>query len=403
MKKIHASFFLLFFFLNISAQEDVVKQQILNYKDSEYDFVNKGRRLLADYLKDFKAEDAVKVRKSLLNEFDGKVSEVFYIGEYIHLLFWTTEFEELLNYLKQVDFNEPVSNNVATSAQTDNLFSSLFQHTSQFSDVIELDIKNAELSDMDRDFLLLLLKDMAVIIPSNERETSPHTSEINEMADIFLANYLGSPYESIVREQIRLVYKESDHGMYIDFSLGPILTQGNLQKTMGNGFGMDILFEYRHRKLTGMFGFGFYGLTLNEDVPVNETIWKKDAGATSAHLYLNAGYLAFENHRWSIYPFAGAGYTGFSAAEDDIKEDDRLDKLGIHSFFTQAGVGIDLKIKSLRDYNYNSPYPSTDSRISLKYTFRAPRLGRKNDYFDGAMHLVSLSYGFGGRSKERDL
>ncbi|MDR0422261.1 MAG: hypothetical protein LBH72_04535, partial [Proteiniphilum sp.] len=324
MKRITTSLLLLWTLSSLIAQENSIREQILGYKDSEYDFVNKGRRLLAARLQDYEIQEAINVKNGLLDEFRGNVSEVFYIGEYIHLLLLTGEFDELLNYLKQVDFEQPVSHNVRVSSQTDGFFTTVFTQMTENADILEMDIKDAVQDGMERDFLLLLLHDIAVSVPPAQRSRSPHTAEINQMADRFLFIYPGSPYEQFVREHIRLVYKETDWGMYGDIGFGAAFNQGNLSRQFANGTVMDMSFECRHRKLMGIFGFELSGHQLKRDLPVNNTIWEEKRHSLMGNMYLNAGYLVFENRRWSIYPYIGGGFTGYSAAEKDIEENERL-------------------------------------------------------------------------------
>jgi hypothetical protein len=110
----------------------------------------------------------------------------------------------------------------------------------------------------------------------------------------------------------------------------------------------------------------------------------------------------FENRRWSIYPYIGGGFTGYSAAEKDIEENERLKRTGLNSFFTQAGAGIDLKILS-GSYGVYPTLASPDCRLSLKYTYRMPRFERKDPSLSGSQHIITLSYGIGGRGRKRDL
>ncbi len=397
------SFMLLSLFSGLSAQENDIKAQILSYKDSDYNFINKGRRLLIDNLQASRIEEAINVKNALLNEFDGNVSEVFYNIEYIHLLYWTGEFGELLNYLRQVDFEQSVSNNVRFSSQTDNFSKAVYAHTIENKDILEIDIKNGELDDMERDFLLLLLNEIVSSSSQNDQGNLSHIDKINEQADQFLANHPGSPYEKLVREQIRFVVKDSHWGSYMDFGLATVLYQGDLSRQFNPGVGVDLLFEYRHRQLMGMFGAGVLSSTLRQDFQIKNTTWKKGSGATLGSVYLNAGFLVFENHKWSIYPYAGVGFTGYEAVENDTKEDENLKKLGLNSFFTQLGVGIDLKIKSFFIDNLSPYRSSTDSRISLRYSYRKPHFERKDPLLSGSQHLITLSWGLGGRGKERDL
>lgn len=397
-KKIALLWILLLAAMNIHSQEDTIKAQILSYKDSEYDFLNKGRRLLLEHLQSNKLHDVIAVKNSLLHEFDGNVSAVFYNSEYVHLLYWAGEFSELLNYLKQVDLEQPVTNNVMVSAQTDQFFTTVQSYLIENPDILEMDIKNALLEDVETDFLLLLLHDLAILNQQREQPNAEQRMRINQMADVFLTNYQDSPYHPFVRENIRWVYKEKDWGFYMDIGFGAALLQGDLSHQFNNGALMDMLFEYRHRRMLGMLGFGFSGHILKEDLPINETTWKKGASATMGNIYLNAGVLVFENRKWSIYPYGGIGYTGFSALQKDIDEDENLEKLGLNSFFTQLGLGVDMK------FNVSpSIYTSSNSRLSLKYVYRMPHFDRKDPILKGSQHIITLSYGIGGRGLERDL
>ena len=163
-----------------------------------------------------------------------------------------------------------------------------------------------------------------------------------------------------------------------------------------------MLLEYRHRKLMGMIGFGFSGQRLKKDLQINNTIWEEESSATFGFGYLNAGYLVFENNRWSIYPYAGIGGGGFSADEQDIKEDQNLKNLKLGTFFTQVGIGFDFKFAGGHYYNPYGTIGTLGSRVSLKYTYRMLQLERKDPLLKGHQHLITLSYGIGGRNKVRD-
>ena len=88
-----------------------------------------------------------------MKENEGNVYNTFYPIEYIYLLYWTEDYKELTDFIKQVDFNHPVSNSVAILARVDNLYPTLIQKTIEHKDILLIAIQNSSETDMDKDFL----------------------------------------------------------------------------------------------------------------------------------------------------------------------------------------------------------------------------------------------------------
>ena len=88
----------------------------------------------------------------LLKENEGNVYNTFYPIEFIYILYWTEEYNELIDFIKQVDFTLPVSNSVRIFAATDNMFTSLLQQTVENKDLLLVFIEESEVSEMDKEF-----------------------------------------------------------------------------------------------------------------------------------------------------------------------------------------------------------------------------------------------------------
>jgi len=132
--------------LNSFSQNDSLRSEILNYEQSKHDFLDKGRRLLLDH---FEKSDLFKVKEVkdlLLEENGGNIYNTFYPIEYIYILYWTEEYDELIDFIKQVDFTLPVSNSVRILAATDNMFTTLLQQTVENKDMLLLFIKESNIS-----------------------------------------------------------------------------------------------------------------------------------------------------------------------------------------------------------------------------------------------------------------
>ncbi len=119
----------------------------------------------------------------------------------------------------------------------------------------------------------------------------------------------------------------------------------------------------------GIFGFGFSGHTLDDDIKINGVTWANSSSATLGLGYLNAGYLLVDTKRVSIYPFIGGGYIGFSTSQNVYKEIPELEKLQLNSWFPQVGFGFDYKFKIPKLDYYEMGSDGSWSRISVRYTY----------------------------------
>ncbi|HLW09116.1 MAG TPA: hypothetical protein VKX35_01855, partial [Fermentimonas sp.] len=142
------------------SQNDSLRNQILNYEQSSHELLDKGRRLLLDHFVKSDLFKAKEVKDLLLKENNGNVYNTFYPIEYIYILYWTEEYNELIDFIKQVDFRHPVSNSVSILAQTDNMFSTLFHKTAENKDLLLVFIEESDVSEMDKEFLVLQLEDI---------------------------------------------------------------------------------------------------------------------------------------------------------------------------------------------------------------------------------------------------
>lgn len=386
----------------IFSQNDSLRNQIIHYEQSKHEFLDRGRRMLLDNFENNNIEKTKKIKDLLLEENNRNVYDTFYPIEYICLLYWTEEYDVLIDFVKQVDFLQHVSNAVAMLARIDNLYPTLFEKTIQNKELLEISINNSLLSEMDKDFLRLQLDDL-LRIPQNGRidPDAESTKKINDLADIFLSKYPKSPYDTIVRETIRYKFEPLPWGGFCDIGLGAAITQGSIHDYLNTGPMMDMLIGVRYKKTLGMLGFGFSGHELRQNIDINNTIWKEESSSTQGFVYFNGGYMLHESKRFSIYPFTGIGYGGFSAIQKDIDAQPELKHLHLNSFFTQIGIALMIKFKVLSPYLLHSTSEKAFSQLGLRYSFRMPYYENKRREMDGFFHCLTLSWGIGGRRMRR--
>lgn len=384
----------------VSFSQETLKNEIMAYEQSRHDFLDKGRRML---LENFEKNDIPKtkdIKDLLLKENEGNVYNTFYPIEYIYLLYWTEDYKELTDFIKQVDFNHPVSNSVAILARVDNLYPTLIQKTIEHKDILLIAIQNSSETDMDKDFLALQLEDIIRAGGSSGGIDfkSEQTLHINDLSDAFLEKYPDSPYDKVIRETIRFKFEESPWTHFFDVGLGPVIHQGGLSNYINSsGFYAEGSYDLRYKKLIGILGLGVSAQSLKKDIEINNTIWENGKHSNIFNIFLNAGYEVIETGKWRVYPFLGIGYQGFSANEKDSKENPALKNLNLNSLFTQVGFGI--------DYIYNNTQTSqlhyVLERVSLKYSYRLPKYEKKYMGMDGFTHCIVVSWGMGGRKNNR--
>lgn len=181
---------------------------------------------------------------------------------------------------------------------------------------------------------------------------------------------------------------------------GAVIPQQGITHYLHEGPTFEMALDVRYKRTIGMVGFGVSSHTLKHDIPINGVTWQKGATTNLGFVYLNGGYVLYNSYRWSIYPFAGVGYSGFSAAEEDIDEWPELKHLKLNSFFTQIGIGVDFRFK-MPDFPYNRSGDELPGRLSLRYSFRTSHFENKINGMDGFTHSIVLSWGIGGRPSER--
>ena len=139
-------------------QTDSLENQIINYAPSKSEIISKGRRLLLD---SFIADDLDKVeevKNYLLKEVEDENYLVLYPGEHWLLLYWTEEFDELLNSLKAVDENIYAEMYQKIQPSQDMMFSHLQGKSVPWKTKLQYKIDNARLGKEEKDFLGLNLE-----------------------------------------------------------------------------------------------------------------------------------------------------------------------------------------------------------------------------------------------------
>ena len=376
-------------------QTDSLENQIINYAPSKSEIISKGRRLLLD---SFIADDLDKVeevKNYLLKEVEDENYLVLYPGEHWLLLYWTEEFDELLNSLKAVDENIYAEMYQKIQPSQDMMFSHLQGKSVAWKTKLQYKIDNASLGKEEKDFLRLNLEWLL----SDESEPE-YLEKLNQRADVFLAAYPESEYEGFVRQELRYKYTPSDWGLGMEFFGGYGLFSGELSDAFTNPIAIGLSIDGEYKKFTLNLRMALLpGKTAEELSNRRGDVWAKDEPTNGALGEMTLGYALLETGKIKFSPFAGIGIAEITAPEEDLEENPGLERLAVGSDVAYSlGANLDFKlgwktgeiVKNEKTYYF----------IRLRYAYVMPQF---SGYPQGNMHTFSIGLGGIFRGVKREL
>jgi len=395
MRKGILIFSLLFFVLMGYSQSNEVKKEILNYNDSNVEFITNGRKFLISKLID---GDKAKVREIkntlLLNENDKYL--VFYPYEIRLLLYLTGDYDELLYTINSFDAQKteqlklaikPVQDNLL-----DNLLSAIRKNRSVIESKINRDVSNAE----NRDFLMMNLhyfmagKDY----PDITLET------LNTDADNFLAKHPGSKYDAYTRKYIRYKMVTSKWGYGFEMFSGYGICTDRLYDRFRDNIPLGVAFDIGYKNLT-LYLRDYIGIGRTyQDIPVNGTVWPNNTKANTMVPEISLGYRIPTKSRIQFAPFAGIGALDFSPTESQNTES-YYNKVGeIDTFAYTVGLNLDVRLGKT---NGTVPLISYNEKgywyLRIRYSYVMPQFG--TTAFEGNMHYLTVGLGVFARREKR--
>lgn len=381
-----------FYSLNLVSQNESLRNQIMNYERQDHDFLARGRQMLQDCLEKNDFEKVKEIKDLLLSDNDGNVYNTFYPNEYLFLLYWTKEYDELLDFIMHVNYLHPISNSLMDISANDGLFYSLKDMSVTNKHSLLNYIDESIISEMDKDFLALHLEDL-LRSDLDSREINvdaSHTDYVNKLSDEFLEKYPDSPYEVTIRESIRYKFEPAPLSYYFDVGLGVNTPTGNLGNNINSGLSVELALDLRYKRLVTMIGGDLSIQTPKNNLNVNGESWQRGTELGHSLLFLNVGALLADDEKFSFYPFAGFGYSGFTMLESYDSPS---------GWFPQLGLGVDFKIgKSKLNPYYGE---NLSSRISVRYAYRIHNYSTISQNLEGGYHSITLSLGFGNSSRKR--
>lgn len=380
--------FLMALCLNTAAQENGIESEIANYKNSEPEMISKARRMLIDKIKENDYLKIKEIKDYLVKEREEKNYAALYLKEYWLILYWTQEYEELLENVRNTGFDKNaklISNKTNWNNNSKSeLLIQLQEKSTADNEMIIVLIDNAEINSEEKDFLKFHLK-----FCLNENQDS-----LNYQADKFLIKYPTSIYGPFIKKVIKNKQIDSPFAWGYDVFLGYTLFNGGISETFTDCFSFGMTIDFYYRNFLMSFAFSLGGTELKKDIPFNVITWDKGRQADILLPQANLGYTFFNDKRINITPFIGISGTYIYPNYNDTPASTLYDEIELVADASwNIGLCLSLNSKTINTPLYMRRRNKIKAFIKLKYNYI--NSGFKKEYYglNGAMHQITMSFG----------
>ena len=390
-------FILIFTTTFVFGQNNDIESQILKYEDSKSAIISKGRNLLLDKFIENDFEKVKEIRRYLVTEVEDKDYIALYPIENWTILYWTREYDELLHDIGSYDSTRIMSYQTKIHPNNYMLGFRLEKISIEHADTIREQIKSAELSSEQKDFLLLNFE----YFITDTKANGYALDTLNNLADEFFKAYPDSKYTDFTRKYIREKFVPKNWGFAFEFFSGYSFFTGTLHNNYTNNVPLGISFDICYKK---------FELYLRDYIGFNQT--KKDFDyslgthkkGSRTMVFLpeaSLGYAALDNDRFKISPFAGIGGLDIGATMNAIENTPELKEVSL-KFTTTYILGFNFDIK-LGEKKPPVSKPKTNyGFIRIRYAYAMPQFEKKYDGITGNMHYITIGIGGFARGTKRE-
>ncbi|MEJ8800463.1 hypothetical protein [Pontibacter sp. H249] len=400
MKNVY--FLLLFLLLSpmLVAQQKEVLQNAVSFDESKREIINKGRSMLLDKFLD-KDFTTVKVISDSLQRLEDKDYLALYPGERWLIMYWTEDYQRLLQDAKDFSDEEVGAIYRKVVPQRDMLFDKMLERTRSSAVLMASNIAQTKLPQEQKDFLEMHLFNT---IAGDEYKLVPQDT-LNHMATSFLQRYPVSPYANFTKQYVRYELKPAKWGFGFEFFSGVGIFSGELKDKFNTNVPIGVAFDVSYKNwvlyLRDYIGFN----STKEALPFKSGVWEKDERATVFLPEASIGYVLVDEQRIKLAPFAGIAGMDITPPTGVVEKNPDYEDLGLKFTTTYTlGANLDLKMGRSGKVRMVSQGPEESFWfVRLRYAFNSPQFYKKYDGFGGGMHYLTVGIGGFGRKLTRQL
>ncbi|WP_243345483.1 hypothetical protein [Parabacteroides sp. FAFU027] len=372
------------------AQNDTLQQEIIKMGTSKTMLISNGRVLL---LEKFLEGDMVKVKeiKDYLLSLENENYRALYPGEKWLILFWTKEYQPILNDIRDYK-NVLHPNRNKIEPPDDNLFERLRVKSYNHKEDLFQYIENASITNEEKEIL-----DMHLTLGLKKDADTPDITQeqLNDRADWFLKTYPNSYAVDYTREYIRYKWGASNWGWGYEFFLGAGPLTNKLKEHFDVPAYIGLEFSASYKRFH-FFQRDFIGLTTTlKDIPSSNLIWTKGADAEFFLWEFSVGYAAIETRKIKLVPFTGIGGSNVEPPQDQIDKYPELStfKMAFKTTYT-IGANLDIKLgKGDEHFVTYTGWVKTRWILRLRYEYALPQFAAYYPGYNGNMHMITVGIG----------
>jgi len=384
--------FLLIFGLIISLNsqgQNELQKEILNYNDTRYELVTKGRRLMIDRLLAGDLEKTKQVRNYLISEVENHEYIALYPAENWLLMYWTQEYFALTSDIRIYETVKDDYGNGKRHPQEDYLLDKLVAETKNHIKQLTDSISQSSLEDSEKDFLIMNLHYLV-----SDVEAYPSEQEdLNLLADNYLLKYPNSSFATFTREYIRYKHDVSPWSFAAEFFSGYGFQTRDLNKQFGNNIPIGVAFDIGYKNFVLYLRY-YIGLANTKfDTAYSVGVWESGSQVRVFLPEASLGYKIYKSERLNLVPFLGVSSTSISPTEYDLKETPELEELEIPFCLTYTfGLNLDIKLGEplmpLVSFNGEDSYRF----LRVRYSCNIPQFERKIQGISGQIHAITIGF-----------
>ncbi len=387
------------FFIPLSstfAQISKLEKEEINYDEGKSTYIERGRTILINSFIKGNFEE-IKKSKDYLKSLDDDDFFSLFSGEYWLILYWTGEYEELIENIRQFDTANMEEYEIKLEPFRDKLYKTLYQKTEKDQKQLLKNIDQSTLSDEEKIFLHLHFKNLMTDITMDPKLQD----ELNTEALQFITDHPNSDFNDFTKQFIHYQLKASELGLGVEFFSGMGVYTGDLFERYNNavpiGISMDATYDKYNLSVRQYVGFlSSKGYSNDNNGPTFS--FPADANLTNYFTEVALGYTLLDHSTLKAVPFASVGSMSIKVPRSEVEINPNYESANL-DYSTTFGLGLSLDFKigvnNVPKYQTQSSY----GFVRIRYAYYMPQFTNVN----GGIHSITIGIGGIAHRLSRDL